>query len=556
MCNYITWRKKREGFFMFMACPKRKDGNIVVRLIVSYRKEGKPKSKIVKTIGQSKDPKAVERYKKIAKELIEKEKKGLVSIEGAIRNKITVNLSDVDNEERRNNGFNDILGFTYQQLGFNDLIQAGRDPKKLNAILKNLVLMRVFDPSSKLKSSYLLEEHFGKNITLKQILNLMDHISDQEENIRDRISQVILNGEKSLDIVLFDVTTLAFESVVPTDLLDFGYSKDGKPGEVQVVLAVLSNQKGLPISYELFAGNTSEFETFESMIKGVSRKYNLRKIRVIADRGLFSNNNLEALEGLNSEGIKAEYIVSCPLKKLPKSLKDSILNKSNYKDDGTEGSKILYHEVEYNNRRIIISYSEKRGRHDIKKRERAVEKLKELEKDGKIKSSKLIKGGGKNKYIQKVRGDTKIDWKKVEQDALWDGLYGVCTNLKSESVHAICEARYNLWRIEELFRINKHNLKMRPIYHRKTQRIRSHIAICFLAYVVLRSTEITLKEAGVNISSQELIETLKDVETNIIRNRVKVPSKAYGLPRKLSAKAKKIYKLFGKEFPERAYEIT
>ncbi len=80
--------------------------------------------------------------------------------------------------------------------------------------------------------------------------------------------------------------------------------------------------------------------------------------------------------------------------------------------------------------------------------------------------------------------------------------------------------------------------------------------LCFLAYVVLRSTEITLKEAGVNISSQELIETLKDVETNIIRNRVKVPSKAYGLPRKLSAKAKKIYKLFGKEFPERAYEIT
>ena len=209
---------------------------------------------------------------------------------------------------------------------------------------------------------------------------------------------------------------------------------------------------------------------------------------------------------------------------------------------------VCFYEVEYNGRRVIVNYCESRGRHDAKKRDRSVEKLKELERGGKIKNSKLIRGVGKTKYIEKVSGDTKIDWEKIKQEALWDGLYGVCTNLKEEPIENIFKARYNLWRIEELFRINKHNLnyrlKIHPIYHRKTHRIKAHIVLCFLAYAVLRSTEITLRQKGLSISPQELIEILKDVETAILQDRVKMPSKVYYLPRKLSIKAKKILQCF------------
>ena len=545
-----------------MTCPKRKDGNVVVRLVVSQRVEGKPKSKIVKTIGQSKDPKVIKQYKKIAQELIDKEKKGLIQIEGAIPNKIPINLLDMESQERRNNGFDDILGSTYGYLGFNGLIQTGRNPDQLNEILRSLVLMRVFEPSSKRKSSRLLEEHFGKNVTLKQMLNVMDHIADKETEIKSRISRAILKGESHLDIVLFDVTTLAFESVTPSELLDFGYSKDGKCGEVQIVLAVLSDQRGLPINYELFSGNTSEFDTLKDMFRKFVRKYEIKKIRVITDRGLFSRDNLEALEGLKSEEIEVEYIVSCPLKKFSKSLKEEILNKENYQQasdsklcNGNEGNarSDTYYETKYNNRRIIINYNEKRRQHDAKKRERAIEGLKKLETNGRIENSKLIKGGGKKKYVKKIRGTTEIDWEKVKQDALWDGLYGVCTNLKEEKAKHIFNARHNLWRIEELFRVSKHTLKMRPIYHRKAQRIKAHIAICFLAYVVLRSTELTLKKGGLKISTQELIDTLKDAETTLIQDKIKIPPRMYALPRKLSEKAEKIYEAFGREFPKRAY---
>ena len=102
-------------------------------------------------------------------------------------------------------------------------------------------------------------------------------------------------------------------------------------------------------------------------------------------------------------------------------------------------------------------------------------------------------------------------------------LYGVCTNRKHEAAKELLNMYRSLWKIEELFRINKHTLKMRPIYHRLSRRIRAHILICFLAYTVLRHTEIVLKKAGLHFSPQELIDILKKAESFIIRGQNKKP---------------------------------
>ena len=88
--------------------------------------------------------------------------------------------------------------------------------------------MRVFSPSSKLRSCCLLEEHFNKVLSHKQVLLMMDHLSRREEEIKEEISSSILKGEEKLEMLLFDVTTLSFESVRKTELKDFGYSKDGR----------------------------------------------------------------------------------------------------------------------------------------------------------------------------------------------------------------------------------------------------------------------------------------------------------------------------------------
>ena len=122
---------------------------------------------------------------------------------------------------------------------------------------------------------------------------MMDHLSKREEEIKGEIFRSVLKGKEKLEMLLFDVTTLSFESVSRSDLKDFGYSKDGKFNEVQVVLAVLANQEGLPVSYELFPGNTSEFKTLSEVLNKTIRRYQVKRVRVMADRGLFSEANLK-----------------------------------------------------------------------------------------------------------------------------------------------------------------------------------------------------------------------------------------------------------------------
>ena len=152
-------------------------------------------------------------------------------------------------EARYNTGFEDIFGTSYEQLGFKNLIKSGRSNKGLNEVLRSLVLMRVFSPS-KLRSCCLLEEHFNKVLSHKQVLLMMDHLSRREEEIKEEISSCILKGEEKLEILLFDVTTLSFESVRKTKLKDFDTAR--MVGLMKLVLAVLANGEGLPVAYELF----------------------------------------------------------------------------------------------------------------------------------------------------------------------------------------------------------------------------------------------------------------------------------------------------------------
>ena len=383
---------------------------------------------------------------------------------------------------------------------------------------------------------------------------MMDHLSRREEDIKEEISRSILKGEEKLEMLLFDVTTLSFESVRRDDLRDFGYSKDGKFNEVQVVLAVLANGEGLPVAYELFPGNTSEFKTLQEVLNKAIEKYGVKRVRVMADRGLYSENNLSFFEGLEGRGLKVEYVLSCPLRKFSQEEREKILDRDNYSGrKSDEGGS--YYEFRYKGRRVVVSYSEKRKRQDQRKREKILDKLRSLEKEEEISTSRLVKNTGMRKYMEKIRGKTRINWKKVEEEARWDGLYGVCTNMEKKSAKQLFNMYRSLWKIEELFRINKHTLQMRPIYHRLSRRIRAHIMICFLSYTILRYTELTLKKAGLFFSLQELIDILKRVESFIIRDKIKKPALSYCVPRALSKEAEQIYAVFKKDYPKRPYQL-
>lgn len=197
-------------------------------------------------------------------------------------------------------------------------------------------------------------------------------------------------------------------------------------------------------------------------------------------------------------------------------------------------------EFGYKSRRLIVSYKTDRARKDAHQRNQVIEKLqKRLGEKGN--THKLITNQGVKKYTRSENSITTLDHKKIAQDAAWDGLHGVITNIRTEEASTILARYGRLWKIEESFRINKHTLSMRPIYHFKPERIKVHIALCFMAFSILRHMEYQIKLTQ-KISLEMLLDELMHVQASYYRH---TPTDTlYRMPGKFSQNASKIYKTF------------
>lgn len=301
-----------------------------------------------------------------------------------------------------------------------------------------------------------------------------------------------------IDVVFYDITTLYFEAADEDDLRRTGYSKDGKFDCPQVLLGLLVTRDGLPISYEIFEGDLSEKKTFIPLLKRAQQKFGFPSPIVVADAGLPSRKNIDALV---KDGY--EYILGARIKNENKAVKQRILDlgltdgqaASIKTDDGL---------------RIVVSFTEKRRKRDAINREKGLRRLQEKVASGKV-SKKHINNRGYNKYLR-LQGEARIDidMDAFEKDAAWDGLKGYVTNTKLSEEEVIGNY-HNLWFIERAFRMNKTDLQIRPMYHRLRNRIEGHICICFCAYVLQLEIERLLKAAGSDITvdkARELVKTM------------------------------------------------
>lgn len=169
------------------------------------------------------------------------------------------------------------------------------------------------------------------------------------------------------------------------------------------------------------------------------------------------------------------------------------------------------------NTALIINYSEKRAKKDLFNRERGLERLEKQIATGKLTKSNINKRGY-NKYL-KIEGEMNvaIDREKFNEDAKWDGLKGYQTNDISLSKQDIIESYRQLWKIEKAFRVSKHELKIRPIYHRKQRRIEAHICLSFAAYKIYKELERQLYEKKATISAEKAIDIAKTIYNIKIR---------------------------------------
>lgn len=176
----------------------------------------------------------------------------------------------------------------------------------------------------------------------------------------------------------------------------------------------------------------------------------------------------------------------------------------------------------------------------MKDRNRVLEKIqKVIGKKGP--TQKLISNQGVKKFTKTDKSSTQIDEDKIAQDAMWDGLHGIITNIQGEKAEALLGRYARLWIIEESFRINKHTLEMRPIYHWTPNRIHAHIAICYMIFSVLRHLQYRLNLTQ-KISVETIIDELRGVQSSIYVH--KETADLYRVPGRVTNTVRKIYKAF------------
>lgn len=443
-----------------------------------------------------------------------------------------VTLDDIVEERRITEGIHDIAGKM-----FDEMYQSLFKGKRTYQLLRDVVLSRLVYPASKRRTQQKLERHFDKKHSLEMIYWMMDQVFPKISQIKQMTFEKTqkLFPEK-VDLILFDVTTLYFESVEVDELRNYGYSKDHRFNTTQVVLALATNQDGLPVGYELFEGNKAEVSTLAAAIESWKKFFAIDSVCFVGDRAMFCKKNIALLEALNYH-----YIIAAKLKSLPDELKNNVLNEDCYHPTILNNEFAWVGEFTYEGQRLISSYKARCAMKDAKDRERVLEKVKKTI-GKKSNPKKLITNAGVKKFVA-VNDDATVvlDDNKIEQAAAWDGLHGIITNIKDDSPASLIARYARLWVIEESFRVNKHTLEMRPIFHWAPPRIHAHIAICYMTFSVLRHLQYRVNLTQ-KISIDNILDELMNVQASIYIH--KKTKDRYRVPGSYSNDARKIYKAF------------
>jgi len=384
-----------------------------------------------------------------------------------------------------------LLGKIFDDIGFNTIT---------DDLFRHLVITRLVYPVSKLKTVGYLARYKGIQLSVYSIYRYLDKLQKQQiEQVKSvSLKHTLQLFGNVMSIVFYDVTTLYFEAKEEDDFKRIGFSKDGKHQQPQIVLGLLVSQQGYPLDYDVFEGDKYEGDTLLPIIKHFVTKHKPEQLIVVADAGLLSQKNITALIEK-----QYQYILGARIKNESKAITSQILSLQ-LKD---EQSVILDRE---DGSKLIVSYKKARAINDFKNRKRGLEKLEKKIKSGKL-TKQHINNKGYNKYLE-IKGEAtiSIDKEKYKEDKKWDGLKGYRTNT-TLTKEAVIKQYHQLWTIEKAFRISKHDLQIRPIYHQLKRRIEAHICIAFAACKIYKELERQLKEKKTGQSPEQVLDILKTI---------------------------------------------
>lgn len=355
-----------------------------------------------------------------------------------------------------------------------------------NDLLLDLAVMRVFEPSSKRRAVELLHRYFGIRYaerTLYRALPKLIAHKEATEKIAVSFAKQHLNDQ--LSFVLYDVTTLYFESFESDTLRKTGFSKDNKANQPQIVVGLLVNPDGFPLGYEIFKGNTFEGHTMLPVINAFRTAHAVEWCTIVADAAMLSLANLQELKKQN-----LSYIVGARVANLSPAVIASVSSSLNQED-----GKTVRISMEHGD--LVCAFSALRFRKDKMEMEKQIKKAEAL-----IASD----GGRRAKFVSTVGSSFTLNTALVDKTKKLLGIKGYYTNipLGSANDRVIIVHYGNLWRIEQSFRMAKSDLVARPIFHHKENAVKAHMLICFVALAAGKYLELMT-----GVSLRRIIDLLK-----------------------------------------------
>lgn len=548
-----------------------KSKNPTIQIVESVRKEdGKVRQKVISSLGVVKDEEDKNRLVNLAYNLINKlqtEKTGQLSFpmeDQDYKHKPfpkkspnpSINYKNLKHVKDFQCGFSDVFGQMSKEVGFDKVLlsidKTSRNKFGVLDVIKMLLARRIQEPESK-RSSFFHEitEKGHCSFSLHHIYRAMDAIEPYTKDIQDKAYYAALNIFPEVNSYFYDATTLFFESVNEDGIRGFGFSKDCKFNQTQIVLCLLVTDNGLPVGYELFKGNTSETNTLRPVIESLSKRYVIKSHTIVCDRGMLSKDNLSFIESKDSA---MYFIVGEKLRKIPAKFHQTIFDKSDYDCVGDTLVKYIPHPTRVG-AKLLLGFSESRANKDKKDRERLLKKLiNKFDKKKTVKTKDFINNTGIRKYVTIDGGDASLNKKAISKDAIWDGYFGIVTNNPDLTSEQILNQYRGLWQVEANFRVLKNELSTRPIFHWTEKRIRAHVLICFMSLVLERHLYLKLRFNKTPLTSKQIYDSLRMCKKIVLQEQNTF--RLFEIDSTKPIEAQKIYEVVGLNWRSTTTELT
>ena len=527
--------------------PDRRNGRVYLSIVRGYRCKdtGKAKSEIIESLGYLDDlekvyPDPIAFFKEKAKQMTEVEKaKRFITLSIDLNETLPLNY-----DASKNLGYAAILKL-FHELDLHRFFsnQARNKPFKFNtaSIMVLLVISRLLYPGSKKRAFEDKDRYFERfDFSLSDLYRSLAHFSDIAKNtVRHISSRVEEVYGRDTTVVYYDVTNYYFEIDEEDELRRRGVSKENRKDPV-VQMGLLMDSNGIPISYELFAGNTVDTSTFRSVIGEVKLNHDVGRIIVVADRGIISGDNVFYLTGGEKRDKALNgYVFSYSVRGSDQEFKEFVLDPSGYHDLGgvslsPDAEFMVKSRVRYRDVYVTMQNGSKRKK-TVYEKQVVFWSLKHAQR-AKREREKLLQRAlalianpaqytratsfGAAKYVRDVLFDKKsgevvssdkqsaLDIEKIREEERFDGYYAIVTSERDMSEQEVIDTYRGLWEIEETFRITKGTLETRPVYVSTEESIQAHFLTCFIALVIIRLLQ---KETGKQYSADVLLDCLRSI---------------------------------------------